>query len=322
MKTILFAIIAILGTAAHAQSVTAPTSVAAGAVFQVTVEGGPGNLADWVGFYPVTVTPPGGHLDWQYLNGLQTPPAIPLTSATLTFTAPTVDGLYNLRWFRNNGYVGIASSGLIAVGGGSGGGLGPPYSRHLVVNGDSNVAAYAVSAAQAWPTLVADALNISHTNLAVGGKYAIGVLDEVPTMLGHDASVCMVQIGTNDMSAAVANGVPDDTAKAAYLQTMRQIVGQLKTGCGAVVLLSPAYSLVAKEASRFPGWVDGLRALAVEQGSIFIDIYGYMRALAARQSTAQFDAYYVIPSIDFYHLSAAGHALVANYVVQQAGWSQ
>lgn len=297
-----------------------PSTVAANSAFTVTASGGPAAPLDWVGLYLQSAPDQGNYLQYQFLNGTQTPPVNGMEGATLQFTAPSLNGLYTVRWFTGGGYTPVAVSDPITVTGGSGGVVRPPLTRHLVVNGDSNVAAYSVSAAEAWPTLLATALDIPHDNIAVGGKYSDGVLADVPLMLSYGASVCVVQIGTNDMAAAVQLGIADATARAAYLTKMRSIVTQLKPGCGQVVLVTPAYSLVAKEASRWAGWIDGLHALASEEDVALLDVYNYMRALAAFQNPVQFESYYVIPTVDAYHLSAAGHALVANFVLRHTRW--
>jgi hypothetical protein len=71
-----------------------------GGTIVATVENGPGNSGDWVGLYPEGA-PDSGYLDWQFLNGSTSPPATPVTTARLRFTAPTDRGLYNVRLFAN-----------------------------------------------------------------------------------------------------------------------------------------------------------------------------------------------------------------------------
>src|SRR5881409_1993169 len=78
-------------------SVTAGAAmVNPGGVITVTVANGPRNIGDWVGLYDASASS-SGYLEWKYLNGLGTPPASGLTGATLTFTAPTMLGTYNVR---------------------------------------------------------------------------------------------------------------------------------------------------------------------------------------------------------------------------------
>ena len=72
------------------------TTVNPGATITVTVANGPGNASDWV-MLAATSAADSGYLTWQYLNGLTTPPATGLTSATLTLTAPMTSGTYNFR---------------------------------------------------------------------------------------------------------------------------------------------------------------------------------------------------------------------------------
>lgn len=65
---------------------------------------------DWVGLYAVSapITDP-NPLAWSYLNGTQTPPVSPMTSAVLPFTLPTTPGQYEFRIVPYN------SANIIAV---------------------------------------------------------------------------------------------------------------------------------------------------------------------------------------------------------------
>ncbi|HEY6213806.1 MAG TPA: hypothetical protein VIW45_16045, partial [Vicinamibacterales bacterium] len=78
-------------------SVTAsPTSPTAGGSVTASVANGPGGATDWVGLFDVDSN---SRITWAYLNGLQTPPANGLSTATLAFATPTTAGRYNARLF-------------------------------------------------------------------------------------------------------------------------------------------------------------------------------------------------------------------------------
>ncbi len=96
-------------------SVTPPASVtvAPGGTLTLQVAGGPANALDWVGL-AVQGAPDAEYSDWQYLNGSGDSPGV--TSATLSFTAPSTLGTYELRLFANNGYERLATSSPIVVG--------------------------------------------------------------------------------------------------------------------------------------------------------------------------------------------------------------
>jgi hypothetical protein len=96
------------------------TSVATGAPVTATIANGPANTGDWVGLYMVGA-PDASYVDYRFLNGLKTLPASGLSSATLTFTMPTVPGTYQFRFFANNVFTLLATSATITVGGGGGG---------------------------------------------------------------------------------------------------------------------------------------------------------------------------------------------------------
>jgi hypothetical protein len=89
-------------------------TVKAGGTVTVTIAGGPGQPGDWIGLYDES-----GSLvqyqQWQYLNGAQTKPEVGLTDATVTFTAPSTPGTYNVRLFTNSSYVLLATSAAFIV---------------------------------------------------------------------------------------------------------------------------------------------------------------------------------------------------------------
>jgi len=102
-----------------------PVTVAAGSAATVSVSGGPGNRTDWVGFYPAG-TPDSGYLDWRYLNGTTGVPESGVSTASLTFTVPVTAGEYEFRFFVNNTYERLATSGAVTV---------AAPTAHVAVNG-------------------------------------------------------------------------------------------------------------------------------------------------------------------------------------------
>ena len=62
-----------------------------------------------------TGAPPPGYLRAAYLNNTLTPPAPGLTGATLPFTLPLTPGTYQVRFFLNNSFTVLATSGTITV---------------------------------------------------------------------------------------------------------------------------------------------------------------------------------------------------------------
>jgi uncharacterized protein YegP (UPF0339 family) len=110
--------ITVVGSAsATVPSVTVPLSLAVGQNFTVAVANGPASRYDWVGFYPSSATGAGGAISWKYLNGLQVVPATGVSSANLTFVAPTQAGQYRVRFLHNSGSTStvLATSGIITV---------------------------------------------------------------------------------------------------------------------------------------------------------------------------------------------------------------
>ncbi len=93
----------LLGTSlATAQTVTVngvtsgSITAAPGSTLTVSVSSGAGNLYDWIGFFSAGAA---NGSAWWYMNGSQTPPTAPSTSASFTTTAPTTNGVYEFRYF-------------------------------------------------------------------------------------------------------------------------------------------------------------------------------------------------------------------------------
>jgi hypothetical protein len=134
--------------------VTAPATltIAAGSAAVAAVSNGPANAADWVGLYPAGAAD-AQPLSWEYLNGSTAPPAAGTTAASLTFLVPASAGSYELRFFSNNSYTRLATSGAVIV---------EASPAQLVVNGvvppagavvaAGSTAAVTISAGPANPT--------------------------------------------------------------------------------------------------------------------------------------------------------------------------
>src|SRR6185503_4496255 len=78
----------------------------------LSISGGPGNAADWVGLFPVGSQT---RVAYYYLNGSVTAPASGVTSATITTYAPATAGQYEWKLFLNNSWSVIATSGVVTV---------------------------------------------------------------------------------------------------------------------------------------------------------------------------------------------------------------
>lgn len=279
---------------------------AANAPVVVTVSNGPGNRLDWVTLTP-SISPDGSYLDWFYLNGSKAQPVGGTTTATVTFPAPAA-GTYNVRLFANNSLaIKLATSPVITV---SGSGNTVPATETIMFNGDSITAPYNITGAQNWTAIVATQLGYtSSMNIAGNDKYASDVLAEAASMSGQ---VCMVMIGTNDMVGAALSGVSAEVSLVGYLATMRQIVIALKTRCARVAILTPPLSLSTREALRYPAVADGLRMICVEEGVTFLNLFQHMADLSAIKPDDVVNSWYS----DWRHLTASGHAVIADFVVR------
>jgi hypothetical protein len=94
--------------------------------------------------------------DWQYLSRTRTPPANGETSATLTFAMPTTPDRYQFRFFSNDGWTLLGTSGVVTVTGSTiddgacGAAIGIPASSTPTANLCALGTASAVSSAGPW----------------------------------------------------------------------------------------------------------------------------------------------------------------------------
>src|SRR5439155_970064 len=89
-------------------------TVAPGATVSVGVTSGPGNPKDWLALYP-TGAADSAYLDWFFLNGTKSAPAVGVTTATVPFTLPHTPGTYEVRFFANNTYQRLGTTPTVTV---------------------------------------------------------------------------------------------------------------------------------------------------------------------------------------------------------------
>jgi Big-like domain-containing protein len=99
-------------TVSNGSSITlSATTVAPGGSVSATVLNGTGNRTDWVGLF---VGNSSTYVDWKYLNGSQVAPVTGMTTATVSFSLPAVQGTYTIRLL--NGSMLLAVSPTITAG--------------------------------------------------------------------------------------------------------------------------------------------------------------------------------------------------------------
>jgi len=121
---------------AQAPSVTlivSPRVVASNGLVTVTVANGPATLTDWVAL-AVAGSDDTSYLAWDYLNSMQTPPGVGLSSASVVMTAPASPGSYEARFYYNNGFTVLARIPFTV----QGAALPPPPPAAIAVNGSTN----------------------------------------------------------------------------------------------------------------------------------------------------------------------------------------
>lgn len=181
----------------------------------------------------------------------------------------------------------------------------------LLVHGDSNTVANYTGDGGDWSRRVADARGFSTlTNLAVRGIYSAAVRDGVPDMIAAHPDLAIIAIGTNDCAGGVDNNLPHAAVLATYLANMTAVIEGLQAASIPCLILSPPFSLRVRAAARLPDFAHTLGRLCAEHRVPFVDLVSYMAA----QPDAALAAWFY-PG-DPYHLSHAGHDLVADTIAR------
>src|SRR5438552_16194544 len=89
-------------------------TVASGATVSVGVTSGLFNPKDWLALYP-TGAADSAYLDWFFLNGTKSAPAVGVTTATVPFTLPKMPGTYEVRFFANNTFQRLGTAPTVMV---------------------------------------------------------------------------------------------------------------------------------------------------------------------------------------------------------------
>ena len=90
-------------------------TVAGGSTLTVGVSNGPGNVSDWVMMVPAGSPAGTWGPDYKYLSGTRTRPATGMTSANVTFTAPSSGGNFEFRFYQNDAFTLLATSAVATV---------------------------------------------------------------------------------------------------------------------------------------------------------------------------------------------------------------
>jgi len=208
--------------------VSAPgaVSVAGGSVAVVSVSAGPANATDWVGLY-VQGSADGAFVDWRYLSDTALAPATGVAAATLHFAIPTVAGSYEFRFFADNGFGRIATSGAVTV---------SPSPAQISVNGvlpptDVVVQPGATVTVQVTggPANTTDWIALSASGSANGSYIAWQYLNGQTTPPAQGVS-----------GATVTFSVPTDPATYEFRLFANNGFGRVATSGAVTVSLSPA----------------------------------------------------------------------------------
>jgi glucose/arabinose dehydrogenase len=96
-------------------SITATASVTTSGNITVAISNGPGFVSDWVVMVPAGSPAQTWTSSYMYLSGTKVRPATPLMSATLQFTAPATSGSFEFRFYQDDSWTLLATSGVVTV---------------------------------------------------------------------------------------------------------------------------------------------------------------------------------------------------------------
>lgn len=184
----------------------------------------------------------------------------------------------------------------------------------IVVTGDSNTTNNYASTTYA--DLLQTALGATVINTAVSGYYAEGILSFINSMiLNHSPDICIIMIGTNDIAHASENAHDNREMITDYLSTMQSIITTLQINNIKVILMSPPMSRNIEDCKRGEELSEALKWLCIKNNVEFIDIYSKFLYLSKSVTTATLNSYFLADP-DKYHLNNSGHALIANYILE------
>src|SRR5207253_1115172 len=101
-------------TAATPSVALSATTVVAGGTVTAAIANGRANASDWVTLN-ATAAVDGTYVDWKYLDGTHTKPAAAFPTRRSSDLMPAAAGTYNLRFFRNDTLIKLATSATITV---------------------------------------------------------------------------------------------------------------------------------------------------------------------------------------------------------------
>jgi acyl-CoA thioesterase I len=166
--------------------------------WQVTA--GNAGARDWVGLYRTDATDR-QFISWQYVSSR--------TSGSVTFTPPS-PGRYEIRYFKNNGYTKVATSGVAVVSGATAAQCPvpnlnaitnyPPRNGPVIAFGDSLTAGVGASSGQSFPEQLARKSGLTIVNAGRSGDTTRDALNRLNSdVLARDPSVVIVWLGGNDI---------------------------------------------------------------------------------------------------------------------------
>jgi hypothetical protein len=191
-------------------------------VMGVSVRNGPGNPTDWVGlfFIDASTTPTTlQRVTWQYLNGLQMPPATGRRSAFLSFRMPSTRGRYVFRLFANDTTTDLLASANVTI--------PVPTTPELAVS---------PAGVDFGPVEFHETRDMTVNLLNVGG----GTLNATATVSGTGFSL----IGANSVSVAAGQSAPLTVRFAPIVSTASGGLSITSNGGSGTIPLSGVLRLV------------------------------------------------------------------------------
>lgn len=186
----------------------------------------------------------------------------------------------------------------------------------IVITGDSNTTNTYVTTTYAQ--LLGSVLGATVYNTAMSGYYTLGVLGNINSMiLDYSPDVCILMVGTNDIANASETAADNRTMTTASMASMKEIITKVKSAGINLIILSPPMSRNLTDWQRGVEFSDALKWLCIENNVEFLDVYSMFLSLSKTSTLETFNSYFR-PDPDKYHLLDSGHALIANYLLNNS----
>lgn len=188
----------------------------------------------------------------------------------------------------------------------------PACAGRLLVTGASNATADYVQGAEHFGEIIKSDMGFEdYTNTAVSGTTMAAILADIDArILDQNADLVILLLPANEMASSIPNNVPVETLVDQIVAPLESVIDAVQASGAEMVVLSPPLARAYREVPRWTPVLQAIKKLCFEKGIHYVPFYERM-VYVSDNEPAGFEAL-LNPEPNIYHLSAAGHALVAQ----------